>query len=405
MARAGGLNLLSGRHCVVALSGGADSAVAALEATRRAPAVRAVHVHHDYPASDRLADAARAVADRLGIDLDVVAVQPDDESETAARAARRPALLAALGPGEHLVTGHTADDLAETVLQRIIRGTGPGGLAAMRPEDDRVLRPLLQRRRAEVRAEAERAGLPFVDDPANDDPRHLRTRLRRDILPALAAENPGIVDALVRLAAHAGEPDHGIPIRLGAGVARLPLPLLAVIDRARRAAAIRSAVSSIRPPHPPTTDEVDRVLAVTEGLARRTELDGGLLVLRDRTWLRIGPAPNPPDPTRIDQLPLRWGGFRFERAMPAGSLSTATVAAGSVLRGADPEDRIAIVGGHKPVGDALAEVGVPVELRTAWPVVEEGGRIVWLPLARRAAGPAPRSGRYLGVHATDEEGW
>ncbi len=405
MARAGGLSLLSGRRCVVALSGGADSAVAALEATRHAVAARAVHVHHGYPASDRLADAARAVADRLGFDLDVVAVAPDDESETAARAARRPALLAALAPGEYLVTGHTADDLAETVLQRIIRGTGPGGLAAMRPEEDLVLRPLLHRRRSEVRAEAERADLPFIDDPANDDPRHLRTRLRQGILPALAAENPGVVDALVRLATHADEPDPAVPIRLGAGVARLPLPLLTVVGGGRRAAAIRSAVSAIRPPHPPTSDEVDRVLSVTEGLARRTELDGGLVVLRDRSWLRIGPVPIPPGPIRIDQLPLRWGGFRFERATPGGGLSTATLAGGSVLRGVDPEDRIAIVGGHKAVGDALAEVGVPAELRPAWPVVEDAGRVVWLPLVRRAAGPAPRSGRYLGVHATDEEGW
>lgn len=405
MARAGGLNLLSGRRCVVALSGGADSAVAALEATRQAAAVRAVHVHHGYRASDRLADAAAAVAARLGIALDVVAVHPESESETAARAARRPVLLGALEPDEDLVTGHTADDLAETVLQRLIRGTGPGGLAAMRPEEGRILRPLLHRRRAEVRAEAERAALPFLDDPANDDPRHLRTRLRRDVLPVLAAENPAVVEALVRLAAHAVEPDHDVPIRLGAGVARLPLPLLVVVDDGRRAAAIRATVSAIRPPHPPTTDEVDRVAAVATGLARRTELDGGLLVVADRTWLRIGPPPTAPRATRLDRLPVRWGGFRFERATPGAGLATAAVAADAVLRGADAEDRIAIVGGHKPIGDALAEVGIPPELRPAWPVVEAAGRIVWLPLVRRAAGPATRSGRYLGVHATDEEGW
>ena len=95
--------LLEGRHCVVALSGGADSAVAARLARDHAGAARAVHVHHGLPASDLMAAAAGAVAEALGLGLDVVRVTVDGSSETAARDARRPALVASLRPGEVLV--------------------------------------------------------------------------------------------------------------------------------------------------------------------------------------------------------------------------------------------------------------------------------------------------------------
>lgn len=405
MARPRGLRILSGRACVVALSGGPDSAVAAMGSTLHAASTRAVHVHHGLPASDRLAEAAAAVAGHLGIALEVVAVRTDGRSETAARDVRRPALLAALEPGEFLVTGHTRDDLAETVLQRIIRGTGPAGLAAMTPEDDRVLRPLLEFRRADVRSRAEAAGLPFVDDPENDDPTHLRTRIRRTLLPALAEENPDVVGALARLADHARATRSDLPMRLGGRIARIPLPLLTVVGEDRRAAAVREALTAIRPPHPPTTDEVDRTLAVAAGDARRAELDGGLVVLRDRSWLRIGPLPSPAPPATLT-VPMRWAGFAFEpHPTGDGGPAVAEVGPGAVVRPPDAADRIAIVGGTKRVADALAEAGVPAELREAWPVVVVDEATVWLPLVRRAQGSRPDDDRYLGIHARSEEAW
>jgi tRNA(Ile)-lysidine synthase len=404
VARPGGLTLLTGRRCVVALSGGADSAVAALGATLHAASTRAVHVHHGLPASDDLAAAAAAVAERLGIDLSVERVVLDGDSETAARSARRPALLGALADGEWLVTGHTQDDLAETVLMRIIRGTGPDGLGAMTPEDGRILRPLLGESRAAVRARAIEERLPFRDDPENDDPRHLRTRVRSTILPALASENPDVVGALARLASHARPTRHAIPTRFGPGVARLPLPVLAVADPARVAAALRDAVTTIRPPHPPTSAEVDRLLDVASGATRRTELDGGLVVLTDRTWLRIGPEPASPAPAPIT-LPMAWGGFRFDVGDRPGGLGSAAVPADAVVRPPSSSDRIAIVDGTKDVADAFAEAGIPRELRPAWPVVATGAVVHWIPLVRRAAGSSEDPDRYLVANARSEEAW
>jgi tRNA(Ile)-lysidine synthase len=404
MARPSGLRLLSGRHCVVALSGGADSAVAALGSTLHAASTRALHVHHGFAASDELAAAATAIADHLGLDLIVERVTPAGNSETEARAARRPALLAALAEGEWLVTGHTLDDLAETVLMRIIRGTGPDGLAAMTAEDGRILRPLLGWTRAEVRQRAIEEGLPFRDDPENEDPRHLRTRVRTTILPGLLAENPDIVGALARLAARTTPTAHAVPMRLGVGVARLPLPVLAVAGPDRRTGALREAVAAIRPPYPPTSAEVDRLEAVALGEVRRAELDGGLIVLRDRTWLRIGPEPEVPPPAPLEP-PMRWGGFAFTAGDRPAGRSAAAVPTGSVVRSPVAADRIEIAGGHKSVGDALGEAGVPRELRPAWPVVATDDGVRWIPLVRLAAGRRVDPDRYLVANARSEEAW
>ena len=397
--------LLEGRHCVVALSGGADSAVAARLARDHADAARAVHVHHVLPASDLRAAAAQAVAEALGLGLDVVRVTVDGSSETAARDARRPALVASLRPGEVLVTGHTLDDQAETVVHRLIRGSGPEGLAGMAVDDGTVLRPLLGVDRAAVRAAA--AAMPFVDDPENADPRHVRTRIRTVVMPALVSENPAAAAAIARLARHLRAlPADPAPAVLGDGVARVPRPVLAVAGPARAAATIRAALVSARPPHPPSTDEVDRCLAVARGDVRRAELEGGLVVLRDRTWLRIGALPTAPESIPLVDLPARWGGFEFVTGGSGTSVASARVPTGSRVRGATTTDRIAISTGSKLVGNALGEVGIPAELRPTWPVVEgPDGAITWVPLVRRAHGSDPGRGGYLGVDAWTEDAW
>ena len=108
-----------------------------------------------------------------------------------------------------LLTAHHADDQAETFLMRAVRGTGPAGLAGIRPrrthavaeQEIIIVRPLLGWRRAELRAVADALALPFMDDPSNTDDRFERTRVRR-----LLAEHPWLDAAgLARAAAHAGE--------------------------------------------------------------------------------------------------------------------------------------------------------------------------------------------------------
>jgi tRNA(Ile)-lysidine synthetase-like protein len=127
--------------------------------------------------------------------------------EAAARDARY-AALTALADELGLVCvmiGHTARDQAETVLLRLLRGTGPAGLAAIAAQRGRFVRPLLALERSAIDAYAAARGLPVWHDPMNEDRRLARVRVRRDVLPALRRENPQLDAALVRLASSAAE--------------------------------------------------------------------------------------------------------------------------------------------------------------------------------------------------------
>jgi tRNA(Ile)-lysidine synthase len=133
--------------------------------------------------------------------------------EAAARRARYQFLAdtAAKVGARYVAVAHTADDQAETILHRILRGTGVGGLAGMRrvrplSEATTLIRPLLNFRREEVRAYLQDIGQPYRLDATNLDVRRTRNRIRHRLLPALAAEfNPDVTAALLRLGSLAGE--------------------------------------------------------------------------------------------------------------------------------------------------------------------------------------------------------
>ena len=118
---------------------------------------------------------------------------------------------------------HTARDQAETVLMRIVRGTGPAGLAGIPSVRGRFARPLLALSRDLVEAYAELRALPTWDDPMNHDTTVQRVRVREQLLPMLRAENPAIDDALCRLASAAREWT-GVIDAAAAPLARFPMP-------------------------------------------------------------------------------------------------------------------------------------------------------------------------------------
>jgi tRNA(Ile)-lysidine synthase len=150
-----------------------------------------------------------------------------------------------------VATGHTADDQAETVLHRLLRGTGLQGLrgiAARRRLETGVgvMRPLLRTTRAEVLAALVAWGQPYRVDSSNSDPRYTRNRIRQELLPHLAERyNPAVVAALARLADQAGEAHRAETKAAAALLAAAELPRagsLVVLDRVRLAAASRRLV-------------------------------------------------------------------------------------------------------------------------------------------------------------------
>jgi tRNA(Ile)-lysidine synthase len=205
--------LARGDRVLVAVSGGPDS-MALLHALRLLAReegweVQAAHLHHALRGADADLDLAlvRAYAEGTGVPLHVERLAPESLQgpgfETRARA-RRYAFLrrVAVEVGAlRIATGHTLDDQAETVLLRLLRGSGPRGVRGIQPRRrDGVIRPLILARRRDVIDYLGRAGVAHREDPTNRDPRYLRNRVRHELLPLLEGLAPRTTEHLARLA-------------------------------------------------------------------------------------------------------------------------------------------------------------------------------------------------------------
>ncbi|HEX4081569.1 MAG TPA: hypoxanthine phosphoribosyltransferase [Acidimicrobiales bacterium] len=286
----------AGAPLTCAVSGGPDSLALLVLAVAAGCRVTAVHVDHGLrPASAAEADVVAEVAARFGAMFrrERVVVPDGPNLEARARAAR----FAVLPPS--VATGHTMDDQAETVLLNLLRGAGLDGAGAMQPGPEH---PLLGLRRTETTGLCEAVGLTPVADPSNDDRRHLRNRVRHELLPLLA--DLGRRDPVPLLARHAAVaredttlldvlaaeavPDPADAVALSA--APRPLARRAVRRWLRSSTATASTGGRAGTDrHPPSLAEVERVLAVAAGRAVGTELAGGIRVHRTAQRLVIDP--------------------------------------------------------------------------------------------------------------------
>jgi tRNA(Ile)-lysidine synthase len=202
--------LFGGERVLLACSGGPDS-MALLDVMHRlAPeldlALGVATVNHGLrPEASSEVELVRREAERRGLAFHPLEVEVASRAsvQAAAREARYAALheLASSARYERIAVAHHLDDQAETVLQRLLRGSGLAGLSGIAPlRDDGVTRPLLDVTRAEIESHLERFEIPFVRDPSNEDPKHTRVRLRTRILPALRDEDPRIHLHLAALA-------------------------------------------------------------------------------------------------------------------------------------------------------------------------------------------------------------
>ncbi len=273
-----------GTALACAVSGGADSLALLVLATSAGCEVTAIHVDHGLrPGSGAEAGVVAAAAARLGARFEShrVTVPAGPNLEARARDAR----FAVLPEG--VATGHTMDDQAETILVNLLRGAGADGLAGMEPG---LRHPLLGLRRAETHALCAAAGLAPVCDASNADPAFVRNRVRHELLP-LCAEVAGR-DPVPLLARQAGVLRDEVALMESLAGDALPDPADArAVARAPRPLARRALRRFLREAgggaHPPSLAEVDRTLAVAEGVALGTELAGGLRVRRTGGRLRV----------------------------------------------------------------------------------------------------------------------
>ncbi|MBX5446803.1 tRNA lysidine(34) synthetase TilS, partial [Sphaerobacter sp.] len=215
---------------LVGFSGGADSlaltaALQALHAAGRGPRPLALHVNHRLrPEADADADRAVALGKSVGVTVEVATVDVGawdrvlrEGTESAARAARYAALAAAAREQgvRWVAVAHTANDQAETVLLRLVRGAGLDGLVGMREQTHRpvpldpderevvslwLLRPLLGLTRAQVERYVRARGLVPIEDTSNVSPVYRRNVVRHAVLPELERIAPGVVETIARTA-------------------------------------------------------------------------------------------------------------------------------------------------------------------------------------------------------------
>jgi tRNA(Ile)-lysidine synthase len=207
------LGIGAGQRALVAVSGGGDSVVLLdlLVRTRQQHGLDLIigHVDHGiHPDSVSVAAAVEGLARAAGLrSIATHLALGAATSETRAREVRQAWLeeTRQREEADWIITAHHADDQVETVVLRFLHGSGPAGLVGMQPARGKVLRPLLGFRREALRHYARERGLTWWEDPANLDPRHVRSWLRTTLLPVIRNQLPAVEADVLQVASQAGD--------------------------------------------------------------------------------------------------------------------------------------------------------------------------------------------------------
>jgi tRNA(Ile)-lysidine synthase len=420
------LGITPDAHVLVAVSGGMDSVVLLhlFRFTPGAPRVTAAHFDHAMRAGSA-ADAAwvRGLCAAWGVPLVEGRAEGDLRTEDEARRARYRFLRGAgRGAGAtHLATAHHADDQAETVLFRALRGTGIAGLAGIPERDGWRVRPLLPFWRAELRRYARGHGVRWRRDPTNHRPGPARNHVRHDLLPRIERTlAPAARRSLVRLAAAAraaeAEWEEAVrraeadAVRWDAEGAALVPERLAVYDWPVAARVLRRVLrhAGVVPGRAGTRSALQFIIRARSGRVFR--LPGGTHRLRAEPGaVRVEAVPGPPGRDEAvvvegaaGEAALRLAGremrarWRTGEPGPDGPLAVSLDAAALrlplALRAWRPGDRMRTRGGTKKLKKLFLEARVPAHRRGAVPVLEDAqGRVLWAAGVARAdlAPPVP----------------
>ncbi|MEX2532813.1 MAG: tRNA lysidine(34) synthetase TilS, partial [Nitriliruptoraceae bacterium] len=406
-------DLPQGGCVVVGCSGGRDSVglLHLVAAARGDLSLVAVYVDHGLNDTRADRDVVAGHAGTLGAVFRCRNVTVDTAGlglEAAARDARYDALNAVAKDvsAAAVLVAHTADDLAETVWMRLLRGTGPDGLAAMRQRDGLLHRPLLSVRRITVHRFVAAHGLETVDDPMNSDRRFMRAQVRHDLFPVFQDVASDPVGAAWRLARLAGDDqtfmaalidDHVPLVTFGDVAVMVPSEVLDGFAVALQRRVIRRMLHLVRPPIGRTSRHSDfavvaRVLDAPT--CARFTVAGELEVARDKRMVCVARVGRPdavplvlgktqPIPFFAAQLATnRADGERFVPP-PFGNPGrfTATLRTGGSLtvRGFRDGDTVHTRRRDRAVKTLFGAAHMPVVLRRHWPLLCDGERIVWVP--------------------------
>jgi tRNA(Ile)-lysidine synthase len=424
-----------GSRVLVAVSGGPDSVCLLHVLLKLAPAlgvsISVAHLNHQLRAAESDEDErfVSELAARFGLPFfrtgaDIAAAK--DNLEQAGRLARR-AFFAGL-PADRIALGHTRDDQAETVLFRMLRGSGLRGLAGIYPvatgDNGRssyvrplYIRPLIDVTRADVVEFLRGRGIPWREDSSNLELRFARNRIRASLLPQLARDwNPRIGESLAQLASLAHDEERwwrsyiddlstGILVPRAGGI-ELRASALAELPTAVGRRLVRRAMAQVKGDlRRLEYDHVERVL----DLAAQSEGDGrlrlpGIDIRRSFDWIRVAavaprvdlsstrltiPGTYAVSPDMCLHLEIAPHSFTLKKGatLKAVELSLRRLPPLLELRGWRPGDH------YRPEGQArdqkIKEMfqveRVPSWLRPSWPIVSSGDTILWARIFGAAA--------------------
>lgn len=425
--------LVRGPRIGVAVSGGADSVFLLHALHTLGLPVAVLHVNHQLRGAESDADEAfvRDLAASLGLPAHVLhAPVPAGNLEQEARRTRYEFFAAQIAAGhcDAIATGHTLDDQAETVLYRFLRGAGTAGLRGILPvTESRIVRPLLELRRDQIRAWLTERNILWREDSSNADSEFLRNQIRHHHLPELAASlNPALPEVLASTASWAraeeeywsAELDRLAPRYLLCGpetvlIDTKPFLELAVaVQRRLLRRAIEHVRGSLRAIDFHHIEAIRAMMTTREGSGRIQLPD--LDVYRSFDWLRLAPVGFDSRIERDFETPLTVPG----RTSVPGRLITIDIelrpgpsvynsgeqgldwdrCIGSlVLRNWRPGDQYTRRGRSEAekIKTLFQDFRIPLWQRRAWPVITRGGSILW---TRRfgvasgfAAGPESRN--------------
>lgn len=405
---------------VVALSGGGDSAALLWLCARLGRRVRAVHVHHGLEASDLMAGAAREVARTVQVPLEEtrVALGSGASPEDQARRARYRALLESHREGEWVLTAHTSDDQAETVLDRLLRASGIDGLSGIPARRPPFARPFLGVSRSQTRELATLAGLPWRDDPANRSDRPLRNRIRRQLIPMLEAQfNPSLRSSLALTAALLGRDADLLDQRLA------EVPFVVTDDTVEVAASVVTTVPdaagarivrrllALAGLRSAPAGGVEAALSVARGTISSHQAGSGI-TLRRRGAMLVAESDGGALPAPVElRLPgtTGFGWWRFVTTFSDTPPVAMPLGRGWMVADADRIGSLSVepATGFPGAMEALAGAGVGAPSRARYPVVVGAGGPVWIPSVRRFPLGWVDSGtnRYLVIHTQTELTW
>jgi tRNA(Ile)-lysidine synthase len=449
--------LRPGDRVLAAVSGGADSVFLLHALAEIAPRVGAklagvAHLNHKLrgQASDQDEQFVAELAASRGVEFYRAEARVGEATGNLEQAARRARLsffqtLIREGKADRVATGHTRDDQAETVLFRMLRGSGLAGLAGILPATkDNVIRPLLGTSRSGIEDFLRAQGIEWREDLSNRDPRFARNRIRHSLLPQLEREwNPVVREALARMADLASAEEHWWSAKIDRLVRKAAVERDGAIEIcANSIAALPKAVSRrlarelIRRAGGRSAEfeHVEKTIALARGErgSGRLELPA-LAVVRSFERLRFVPAGiqvSAPETIRVELGPgflgrYPWDGgavcFEVVGKPVAGKKSGKPGCVRLKWRGQSTSALVELRGWrdgdhYRPRGSSrdqkvkemFQKARIPSWKRIFWPIVTSGSKILWAREFGAATGAAGRRerGGWLRVweEASDSDG-